>query len=202
MNRYYHVEAGAIVRGPMVRPRLWQGAMIPVNVPDDQLRPLGLWPEQIVGAPPSEWHIESAREGVIDPATQTVVTTITYTERPLDTVKAERRAAVTQLYWQHADAGVTIDPGTGSVPIKSDRTAQGEIERLLGYLSRVGGTQEFTTRAGAVLTVDLAGITAVRDAVAAHESACLTRDAALNRQIAAATTVADVMAIDIEAGWP
>jgi hypothetical protein len=53
-----------------------------------------------------------------------------------------------------------------------------------------------------IVTLDAAQMIAMGMAVAQHVAACQTKKNTLDAQIAAATTVADLDAIDVESGWP
>ncbi|MEM7528834.1 MAG: hypothetical protein AAF416_14345 [Pseudomonadota bacterium] len=96
----------------------------------------------------------------------------------------------------------------GGVGIRTDTAARSEIEQLVGFLTRSGGTLSFVTRTEdgvpGVLVEDmtLIGATQLRQVVESYAPLCIAREAALFKAIDQAGTIAAVEAIDVTTGWP
>ncbi|KAA0579008.1 DUF4376 domain-containing protein [Azospirillum sp. B21] len=119
---------------------------------------------------------------------------------PLDEVKDARKAAATDLRWQKETGGIVI----GGVPVATDDRSK---TLILGKRAQAQSNPaaSFRWKAASGEWVDLTGaqIIAIADAVADHVQACFDREGELHDLIdAAGPDAADVLAVDISAGWP
>ena len=94
--------------------------------------------------------------------------------------------------------GTTI----AGVPVATDRESQGKLVAVrIVAKENPAYSVKWKTSAGFV-TLNAATIIAVADGVRAFVQAAFDREAALSSEIEAATTLAELDAIDLEAGWP
>jgi hypothetical protein len=112
--------------------------------------------------------------------------------------KLRRIADLAAIRYTHETAGISLAGST----IRTDRESQALVtgawcraqqhpDVLIDWKGESGWTQ-----------INAATVNALADAVGAHVQACFSRERALYGQITAATTVAEIAAIDLEAGWP
>lgn len=141
-------------------------------------------------------QIVASRSVTHDGTTATVSYTVQ--DKPLDAYKAERKAALASIRYDHEISGTTIN-GTF---VNTDRDTQSKLiaARILAkedpaYTIRWKLPTGFTT-------LDAATLIAIADGVRAHVQAAFDREDVLTQAINAATTHADLDAIDINAGWP
>lgn len=113
-------------------------------------------------------------------------------------LKTNLRAVIADLRYNHEVGGITVN---GAV-IKTDRESQATIT---GAYSRAQADSETTVAWKAdngFVELDCASIIAFGDAVFNHVQACFDHERVLETQVEAAQTWQDIMAIDLEAGWP
>lgn len=122
----------------------------------------------------------------------------------LEVARANAKSVVQSEFVRRRDGGLDLDvDGQGTiVRFATDAAAYQELDALVRRLGRKGGTQKARTRSGAVIEPDLATATAVFEAVDDHIAACWAREAELAAAIDAATSKAEIAAIDISSGWP
>ncbi len=101
--------------------------------------------------------------------------------------------------YRHETAGLLVDGHT----VLTDRQSQALITgaHALALAEGAGFTTRFKT-AGGFVTLDQAEVIALAIAVGRHIQACFAREADIAATVAAAQTVAEVRAIDLESGWP
>lgn len=130
-----------------------------------------------------------------------VVTPLTDAETAagLAGAKAVLRGAVAARRYMAETGGVTV----ADVPIDTSRASQALIAAAaLQATLDANGSIRWKAADGAFHTLDAATILNVATAVRAHVQAAFDREAALVEAIAAASDLANLRAIDIEAGWP
>lgn len=134
-----------------------------------------------------------------DPDRNRIVRVWAVEARPLGEVKADHKAAATDLRWQKETAGILI----GGVPVATDDRSK---TLILGKRAKARENPEMTFRwkAASGDWVELTGtqIIAIADAVADHVQACFDREGEMHDAIDAAETAQTVLAVDITAGWP
>lgn len=93
---------------------------------------------------------------------------------------------------------------TGGIVINGGKikTTDGAVARLLGTNVRQLSTRNVKVGMGKFVPMASADIKAIQEAVHDFIQACYDREAVLSAQILAATSAAEVDAIDIDAGWP
>lgn len=114
--------------------------------------------------------------------------------------KAQKVQDLAARRYQAETGGTTL----GGTPIATDRTTQGKV--TAAYV-KASADSNYTIAAwkgtdGTFSPLDAATIMAIADAIEAHIQACFAREATLSGQITAATTQAELDAVDIETGWP
>lgn len=128
--------------------------------------------------------------------------------RTVSQAKAELREALSLEFQTRRDAGITVTMGEATAEIATHIAGRSDLSELVTFLERraAGGennpTQTAATRAGLVFTADLTTARTLRNAVADYVSKVWARDAVLTGQIMAATTIAEVDAVQIGTGWP
>jgi hypothetical protein len=132
--------------------------------------------------------------------TQTVTRVYTTEAIPLADLKAAKQSALARRRWQAEEGGTTL----GGQPLATDRTTQ---TKLTAAYIKASADSEYTIPAwksgpGIFSALDAATIIAAADAIEAHVQACFANEAALSGEIDAATTIAELSAVDIEASWP
>lgn len=98
------------------------------------------------------------------------------------------------------EGGTTL----GNTPIATDRTTQGKV--TAAYV-KASADSNYTIAAwkgtdGTFSPLNATTIIAIADAIEAHVQACFANEATLSGQITAATTEAELDAVNIETGWP
>lgn len=128
--------------------------------------------------------------------------------RPVEVVDLRREDNLQQLKdrltkrlaaerYARETGGITI----AGASVKTDRESQGTITGAYARaITDSTATIEWKAENGFV-TLDAAAIIAVGAAVFNHVQSCFAREHALLEEIAAAQTVAGLLAIDIQAGW-
>lgn len=124
--------------------------------------------------------------------------TYTATERDIADLRAKWRSDLAARRYAVETGGAVIN----AIPFATDPVSQTKIvgaavAAMLDPLLEL----KWKTETGFV-DLDAATITAVAQAVRAHVQAAFDNEAALAAQINAATTLAELQAIDLSAGWP
>lgn len=90
------------------------------------------------------------------------------------------------------------------MPLLLDGDTENALSKAIQGLTRapIGSTVDWEIMPGYFQTFDLATVSAIGDAAFAHVQACFTNVKNKVLAINAATTVEDVMAIDLTSGWP
>lgn len=122
------------------------------------------------------------------------------------TVTTDLTTAKAQLIDQLADyrnqqerGGTALNGST----IKTDPDSQAKVTGAKVFSDlNPGTTINWKTDDGSWILIDATTITAMAQAVGTHVQACFTQEFTLTNQINAVTTIADLEAIDITAGWP
>lgn len=101
--------------------------------------------------------------------------------------------------YRRETAGLIVDGHT----VLTDRQSQALITgaHALALAEGPGFATRFKTADGFV-TLDQAQVIALAVAVGRHIQACFAREAEIAATVAAARTVAEVRAVDLESGWP
>ena len=153
---------------------------------------------------PQPDFVDKVKQGLVyDADAKTVSQPYALLEWPFERAREEVRRRLRARFRTALNKGVdvTVAPGV-TAEFQTGTEAQTELRGLITRLARVGGTQTFHTRSGAVVTADHAQAQAVYNAVEDYIAAINTTDATHGTAINAAATVADLRGIDIEAGWP
>ena len=132
----------------------------------------------------------------------TATETRTVVDQPLDQVKAQRKEEATAKFRRVRDGGTTLTTPAGAVLLSTLYDAYVELAGVEARTAAGGGTQKGVTRSGSPVMFDNALATAAAQAIATHYDAAYSREYDLYVAINAASTVAEVLAIDITTGWP
>ena len=119
--------------------------------------------------------------------------------RTLADAAAEKLAALSALRFQKETAGVAVSGAT----VKTDRHSQAALTGA--YTSLKNGLVpgiDWKAAGGVWVSLTLAQVEPMAQAVAAHVQACFTAERAHAEAIAALATVEAVDAYDIGTGWP
>lgn len=128
-------------------------------------------------------------------------TSISYTQtiRPAADVLADKLALLADLRFQKETAGIVV----GGVSIKTDRESQALISGAYSSLKNGLLTSIDWKGANGWVTVTLAQLEPIAQAVASHVQACFTRERQHNDAIqAVVNNQVAVSAYDITTGWP
>jgi len=111
-----------------------------------------------------------------------------------------KQAALARRRWQAEEGGTTL----GGQPLATDRTTQTKLTAAYIKASANAGytIPAWKSGPGVFSSLNAAAIIAAADAIEAHVQACFANEAALSGEIEAATTIAELSAVDIEASWP
>lgn len=116
----------------------------------------------------------------------------------VQSLRASMLPELADIRWRHEVSGITLPNGT---PVRTDRHTQTQLTAAVvqvqaGVLSEVRWKLEtgFVTLSGPE-------ITAIATAVTGHVAACFAAEETVAAQIAAAATVEDLRAIDIQAAF-
>ncbi len=135
---------------------------------------------------------------VYDAGSDTVTEPFALQEWPLEQARTAVKRRITEDQYHPArDKGVTVNGDLIATTNDARQELAAAVEKTAG-----GGTQKAVTRSGVPINLDTAGYAAVLAVVDAHRAACNDREHDLYILADAAATVADLRAIDIEAGWP
>lgn len=111
----------------------------------------------------------------------------------------EKLAALSALRYTKETAGINV----GGSKIKTDRESQAALTGAYTTLkNNLLQSIDWKADGGAWVSLALAQVEPMAQAVAAHVQACFTREKAHAQAIAGLTTVAQVDAYDISTGWP
>lgn len=112
----------------------------------------------------------------------------------LEELKQQLRERATQLRWEHE---------TGGVEINGIRVLTGieDQNRIATALIGAPATLDFKAESGWV-TLTLAELQAIADAITAHVQACFSAERAHHEAIDALELLEAAQAYDVEAGWP
>ena len=117
---------------------------------------------------------------------------------PIDQVRADLMAAVSAKRWAVETGGITL-PGGAVVGTTIDD--QNRITSVIANAQLAGVTSvDFKAQSGWV-TLSLDHMRGIAGAIALHVQACFSAERAHHEAIAAASD-ADLMAYDVNAGWP
>lgn len=113
--------------------------------------------------------------------------------------KADLLAAIRATRWTHEQAGFTGPNGH----VRADDATQGKITGAIQLLSLTGGASlDWEVAPGFFATILAADVNAMGVAIGQHVQACFTRSRQLTEAVLAATSHAQLDAIDINTGWP
>lgn len=138
--------------------------------------------------------IQPGKQYQFDPITINVATLASYQDAKWEQTKVIRQAKM--------DGGVVTPWGM----VDSDATAKTNISGSvqLAMLAQAAGEPfeiEWTMKDNSEATLDAAAMISIGSAVGAHIAACHERGRVLRMEIFAATTMAELEAVDIESGW-
>lgn len=108
--------------------------------------------------------------------------------------KRQLRERATAARWEHETGGITV----GGVHIL---TAVEDQNRIATALIGAPATLDFKAATGWV-TLTLADLQAIADAITAHVQGCFSTERAHHEAIDALQSLADAAEYDVEAGWP
>lgn len=113
--------------------------------------------------------------------------------------KAQRLADLADIRWRHEGGGVSI----GGVTVPTDESMQIKITGArLAAEADPSYTVRWKVAPGDFVSLDTAAVIGLSNSVRAHIQACYNNEDALSAQINAASTTAELDAVDITAGWP
>ncbi|MEP2955514.1 MAG: DUF4376 domain-containing protein [Sulfitobacter sp.] len=173
---------------------------LPQNEPEQAL-PFG--PDQMLfplvdAGPDAPFGKDVERTVDVDSTTATAL--YTYRDKPVADVKAQLLDAAAAKRYEVEFGGTTFN---GS-PLATDTKTQAAL--TAAYVKAQADPNytigSWKSGPGTFSTLDAPTIIALADAIEAHVQACFTREAAIAGEIAAATTLAELAAINIESGWP
>lgn len=160
---------------------------------------LGLWP--IVAAPSPAidplTHSLGPEVITVDQVGRQVIVSRPAIERPIDDIRTELRARAEARRWQVETGGIVV----GGAAVRTDRESQAMITGAAAAVAH-GLTAIDWKAANGWVQLTGAQVTALAAAVAAHVQGCFSREREICEAIDAAGTVAELLAIDLSAGWP
>lgn len=118
---------------------------------------------------------------------------------PVEPVRRDKLADLAHKRWQVETGGITAS----GVAIQTDRASQSMVTSA-ALAAQLGPEMKirWKTASGDFVALDAAQIVGIATLVRLHVQNCFGHEADLTALIAAAETVADLDAIDINAGWP
>jgi hypothetical protein len=117
----------------------------------------------------------------------------------MEQVRQWKCAGLAELRWEKETGGTTFN----GLSIATDAVSQTKIiGAVVGAQIDPNAVINWKTADGAFVTLDAHAITAVAMAVRAHVQACFDREAELKAEIEAASTVEEIVAIDLNTDWP
>lgn len=196
--RYFHVTNGEIDEGPRDLPQSWRNVSGLHLMTTLGLAAIGWLPESVEGYEPFNPETQNRAGPVYTVEANRVVSTYTVADKPLDEAKAARKAALSLKRKAVEIAGINF----GGAHVTTDDIDQSKVTGASvsadkGYISL---PLEWKTGSGFV-QLDAPTISALSAAVAQHVEGCFAREKALSDEIDACQTVAEVAAVDFDAGW-
>lgn len=116
----------------------------------------------------------------------------------LDSVKNAMKERVTAKRWEVETGGIDID----GLEIQSGIDDQNRIATAIQGMEAAGMSETDFKAANGWASITLEQLKGVRVAMAMHVEACFKRERALHEAIDACTSVAEIAALDLTAGWP
>lgn len=144
-------------------------------------------------------YLEPAGEPTLNATGDAYVQAFTVEELPLDTAKERLKSRVTALRFSHETGGVSLGNG---VSILTGIDDQNRIASTIQGMELAGVASTSFKAASGWVTLTLAELKTISTAVVAHVQACFQRERTLHETIDAATSIAELGAIDVTAGWP
>ena len=128
------------------------------------------------------------------------VSEVTLAPLSLEERRAELLARVRFRRWQAETGGTNV----GGTPIRTDEGSQAKISGAVALFVNDPTLQaiDWEAQPGVWVTLDAATMTAIGVAVGRHVQACFSNARAIAAQIEAASSITELDAIDLEAGWP
>ena len=121
------------------------------------------------------------------------------TPRPLDDVKADLLAAVTDHRWAVETGGITLP---GGIEIKTGIDDQARITSVIANARLAGVTSVDFKAASGWVTLTLEQIEGIAAAVALHVQACFASERGHHEAIEALSDIEIAQDYDVAAGWP
>lgn len=119
-------------------------------------------------------------------------------DKPVEIVRKEVKKLLASKRYTVEVSGVVVNGST----ILTDRESQATITGAKAYADlNPAAVVDWKSPTGWV-QIDAATIGAIASAVGLHVQSCFSCERALSEAVDAATTVADIKAIDTSAGWP
>lgn len=122
----------------------------------------------------------------------------TLVEKPLWRVKAERIEHLAARRFDMETGGIVVN----GVDIPTDRTTQDRVDQIVKAYDDGDIVGPIDFKGGSTwVSLDETALRAIKTAGAQHIQHCFTRERQLAEAINAASSVAEVVAIDINGGW-
>lgn len=116
----------------------------------------------------------------------------------LDSVKADRKALLADIRWQKEVGGFVFN---GFTFASDDRAQLKYVGILMAAQIDPNYSVNFKTNDGTFVLLDRMGAIGLAMAARTHVQSCFDKEDNLKSQIDAASSVDEVIAIDIESGW-
>lgn len=116
----------------------------------------------------------------------------------LEEAKQRKLERLERFRFDEETRGITV----GGLPVKTDRESQSLLSGALAAVGRRNDKQFRWKAGGSYVQLGKAQIEALHDAVTDYVEACREREYTLFLSIQAASTEAEVAAIDTTVGWP
>lgn len=165
---------------------------------DDEYRARDRWPQ--VGDRPNghKYQTVTGPEYVPDTAAKNVDLVYTVTDKSMDEARSIRRQELTDKFHERLYSGTQVDVGNGMFDLDTSHAASQEVEGLVSYLERNGGTVWIRTRSNENFQANLSQAQQMQNAIDAHWQSCIETDADYGQQIDNAQTYQELEAIPIE----
>lgn len=119
-------------------------------------------------------------------------------DKPVENVRKELKQRVAAKRYTVETSGVSVNDST----ILTDRESQATITGAKAFADlNPTAVVDWKSSTGWV-QISAAAISAIASAVGLHVQSCFSRERALSEAIDTATTIVDLKAVDINAGWP
>jgi hypothetical protein len=119
----------------------------------------------------------------------------------LEQRRSALRVRLAERRWRSETGGVAITGFKSRVDTSRESQAMMSGALLAGQYSVVD-TFDWKIGPGVWVEITNAQLVVIASAVAAHVQACFSNERAIENKITAATSIAELTAIDINAGWP